>query len=115
MIPASRYPNRFGKPSLRIIIANTTPTKIIIAKLNNITLSPYIKMLMPVTKRSYRSYQHLSRFRFIILENPISVRNYSSDSFLCQKEIPASCRGILAGITDFFSIIVMPGLTSRLS
>ena len=57
-------------------------------------------MLMPVTKRSYRSYQHLSRFRFIILENPISVRNYSSDLLLCQKEIPASCRGILAGITD---------------
>ena len=43
MIPASKYPNRFGNPSLRIIIANTTPTKIIIAKLNNITLSPYIE------------------------------------------------------------------------
>ena len=43
MIPASKYPNRFGNPSLRIIIAKTTPTKIIIAKLNNITQSPYIE------------------------------------------------------------------------
>ena len=55
------------------------------------------------------------RFRFIILENPISVRYYSSDLLLCQKEIPASCRGILAGITHYLLIIVKLGLTSRLS